>query len=384
MEKKGGLLNMERKNIALIYGGNSLEAEISIKSGKNVADNLDRDRYNIYEVLLRGESWRVINPNGEIVPGGFAEELLNGEIEIEKGYVNVDEASVNANNSGAHGRIKIEDMQKLPRTEIDKTDFSFTFGGVKTRFDYAFIMIHGNPGENGVLQGYLEMMDIPFNTCSSFVSTITFDKHSCKRFLDFSGVNLAKDRFIRKEDFCFADCDSIIEKLGLPLFVKPSDGGSSFGVTKVKRPNELAEAIKMAFEVSSSVLVEECIKGREVTNGIYTVNGKIVNLPVTEIVTDREFFDYEAKYLGQSREICPAPLGDELTRRVQRTSEKIYRYLGCKGLVRMDYFIRDNEIYFLELNTVPGMTAMSLVPAQVRAAGITMKELFNSLIAESI
>ena len=144
---------MERKNIALIYGGNSLEAEISIKSGKNVADNLDRDRYNIYEVLLRGESWRVINPNGEIVPGGFAEELLNGEIEIEKGYVNVDEASVNANNSGAHGRIKIEDMQKLPGTEIDKTDFSFTFGGVKTRFDYAFIMIHGNPGENGVLQG---------------------------------------------------------------------------------------------------------------------------------------------------------------------------------------------------------------------------------------
>lgn len=384
MEKKGRLLNMERKNIALIYGGNSLEAEISIKSGKNVADNLDRDRYNIYEVLLRGESWRVINPNGEIVPGGFAEELLNGEIEIEKGYVNVDEASVNANNSGAHGRIKIEDMQKLPGTEIDKTDFSFTFGGVKTRFDYAFIMIHGNPGENGVLQGYLEMMDIPFNTCSSFVSTITFDKHSCKRFLDFSGVNLAKDRFIRKEDFCFADCDSIIEKLGLPLFVKPSDGGSSFGVTKVKRPNELAEAIKMAFEVSSSVLVEECIKGREVTNGIYTVNGKIVNLPVTEIVTDREFFDYEAKYLGQSREICPAPLGDELTRRVQRTSEKIYGYLGCKGLVRMDYFIRDDEIYFLELNTVPGMTAMSLVPAQVRAAGITMKELFNSLIAESI
>ncbi len=375
---------MERKNIALIYGGNSLEAEISIKSGKNVADNLDRDRYNIYEILLRGESWRVINPNGEIVPGGFAEELLNSEIEIEKGYVNVDEASVNANNSGARGRVKIEDLQNIPGAEIDKTDFSFTFGGVKTKFDYAFIMIHGNPGENGVLQGYLEMMDIPFNTCSSFVSTITFDKHSCKRFLDFSGINLAKDIFIRKEDFCFADCDSIIDKLGLPLFVKPSDGGSSFGVTKVSRPNELAEAIKMAFEVSSSVLVEECIKGREVTNGIYTANGKIVNLPVTEIVTDREFFDYEAKYLGQSREICPAPLGDELTRRVQRTSEKIYRYLGCKGLVRMDYFISDNEIYFLELNTVPGMTAMSLVPAQVRVAGITMKGLFNSLIEESL
>ena len=203
---------MERKNIALIYGGNSLEAEISIKSGKNVANNLDRDRYNIYEILLRGESWRVLNPNGEIVPGGFAEELLNREIEIEKGYVNVDRASVNANNSGAHGRIKIKDLQTLPGTEIDKTDFSFTIEEKKIRFDYAFIMIHGNPGENGVLQGYLEMMDVPFNTCSSFVSTITFDKHSCKRFLDFSGINLAKDIFIRKEDFCFADCDSIIDR----------------------------------------------------------------------------------------------------------------------------------------------------------------------------
>ena len=139
----------------------------------------------------------------------------------------------------------------------------------------------------------------------------------------------------------------------------------------------------MAFEVSSSVLVEECIKGREVTNGIYTANGKIVHLPVTEIVTDREFFDYEAKYLGQSREICPAPLSEELTRRVQKTSEKIYRYLGCKGLVRMDYFIRDNEIYFLEMNTVPGMTAMSLVPAQVKVAGISMQEFFSTLIEEN-
>lgn len=374
---------MERKNIALIYGGNSLEAEISIKSGKNVADNLDRERYNIYEILLRGESWRVINPNGEAVTEETVEELLNKEIEIEKKYRAGTPLSVNANNAGANGRVKLKDLQDFPGIEIDKTDFSFTFNGVRTKFNYAFIMIHGNPGENGILQGYLEMMDIPFNTCSSFVSTITFDKHSCKRFLDFSGINMAKDIFVRKEEFCFADCDSVIDKLGLPLFVKPSDGGSSFGVTKVKKPNELTEAIKMAFTVSSSVLVEECIQGREVTNGIYTVNGKIVTLPVTEIVTDREFFDYEAKYLGQSREICPAPLNEELTRRVQKTSEKIYRYLGCKGLVRMDYFIRDNEIYFLEMNTVPGMTAMSLVPAQVRAAGISMQEFFNTLIEES-
>ncbi len=374
---------MKKRNIALIYGGNSLEAEISIKSGKNVADNLDRERYNIYEILLRGESWRVLNPNGEAVAETAAEELLNKEIEIEKQYTTGKALSIKANNSGANGRVKLKDLQELPGIEIDKTDFSFSFNGVKTNFNYAFIMIHGNPGENGVLQGYLEMMDIPFNTCSSFVSTITFDKHSCKRFLDFSGINLAKDIFIRKEEFCFADCDSIIGKLGLPLFVKPSDGGSSFGVTKVKRPNELAEAIKMAFTVSSSVLVEECIKGREVTNGIYTANGKIVALPVTEIVTDREFFDYEAKYLGQSREICPAPLNEELTCRVQKTSERIYRYLGCTGLVRMDYFIRDNEIYFLEMNTVPGMTAMSLVPAQVRAAGISMQEFFTTLIEES-
>lgn len=386
---------MEKKTIALIYGGNSLEAEISIKSGKNVADNLDRNRYNIYEVLLRGESWRVINPNGGPVGESVAEELLNREIEIERGYLAgetfgeasgeaVGEVPVSANNTGAHGRVKIKDLQGLPGVEIDKTDFTFTYNGTKTKFDYAFIMIHGNPGENGVLQGYLEMMDIPFNTCTSFVSTITFDKHSCKRFLDFSGINMAKDLFIRKEDFCFADCDSIIERLGLPLFVKPSDGGSSFGVTKVKEPKDLTKAIKAAFEVSSSVLVEESIKGREVTNGICTVNGKLLTLPVTEIVTDREFFDYEAKYLGQSREICPAPIGEELTRRIQQTSRKIYRYLGCKGLVRIDYFIKENEIYFLEMNTVPGMTAMSLVPAQVRAAGIPMQEFFNTLIAESI
>ena len=403
---------MEKKTIALIYGGNSLEAEISIKSGKNVADNLDRNRYNIYEVLLRGESWRVVNPNGGSVGESVVEELLNREIEIERGYIACSrtsektsggtysgksgeascgtscetsgEASVNANNSGARGRVRIKDLQGLHGVEIDKTDFSFTYNGTKIKFDYAFIMIHGNPGENGVLQGYLEMMDIPFNTCTSFVSTITFDKHSCKRFLDFSGINMAKDLFIRREDFCFADCDSIIDRLGLPLFVKPSDGGSSFGVTKVKEPKDLAKAIKAAFEVSSSVLVEESIQGREVTNGIYTVNGEMFTLPVTEIVTDREFFDYEAKYLGQSREICPAPIGDELTRRIQQTSRKIYRYLGCKGLVRIDYFIKDNEIYFLEMNTVPGMTAMSLVPAQVRVAGIPMQEFFNTLIAESI
>ena len=262
--------------------------------------------------------------------------------------------------------------------EVDKTDFSFVYNGERIKFDLAYIMIHGNPGENGLLQGYFEMLGIPFNTCSAFVSNITFDKHSCKRFLDFAGVKMAKDVFLRRGSAWNAE--EIIGELGLPVFVKPTNGGSSFGITKVKKVEELAPAIELVFKEYDSVIIEESIVGREFTNGIYPKGGELVRLPVTEIVTSREFFDYEAKYLGESQEICPAQIPDELTARIQDTTEQIYRYMGCSGLVRMDYIVRNDEIYFLETNTVPGMTAMSLVPAQVRAAGIPMGEFFNTLI----
>lgn len=319
---------MAKKSVAVIYGGNSSEHQVSIQSGKNVAANLDRERYDVYEILIKGKSWTLIARNGE----------------------------------------------EMEPAEIDKTDFS----AAGVHFDVAFIMIHGTPGENGLLQGYFEMLEIPFTTCNAFVSNIAFDKYSCKRFLDFAGVKFAKDCYIRKGRPYSPR--SIVTQLGLPLFIKPTNGGSSFGVTKVKSMEEIEPAVERAFLENDAVMAEEAIVGREVTNGIYTDCGKIINLPVTEIVTEREFFDFEAKYQGLSKEICPAPLPPHITEQIQQMTTHIYTFMGCSGLVRMDYIIKGEEIFFLEMNMVPGMTPMSLIPAQVRAAGIEIKEFFTALV----
>ena len=319
---------MAKKSVAVIYGGNSSEHQVSIQSGKNVAANLDREKYDVYEILIKGKSWTLIARNGE----------------------------------------------EMEPAEINKTDFS----AAGVHFDVAFIMIHGTPGENGLLQGYFEMLEIPFTTCNAFVSNIAFDKYSCKRFLDFAGVKFAKDCYIRKGRPYSPR--SIVAQLGLPLFIKPTNGGSSFGVTKVKSMEEIEPAVGRAFLENDAVMAEEAIVGREVTNGIFTDRGKIVNLPVTEIVTEREFFDFEAKYQGLSKEICPAPLPPHITEQIQQMTTHIYTFMGCSGLVRMDYILKGEEIFFLEMNMVPGMTPMSLIPAQVRAAGIEIKEFFTALI----
>ena len=339
-----------KKKIALIYGGNSEEAGISIQSGRNVSRNINREKYDVYEVLLRGVDWLVLNPSGEDVEEELPQRCLDALC------AGVAETGV----------------------QVDKSDFSFVHNGEKVKFDMAFIMIHGTPGENGLLQGYLEMMGVPYNTCSAYVSAITFDKHSCKRFIEHAGIRMAKDVFIRRGSGY--NPQEIVAELGLPVFVKPTNGGSSFGITKVKRVEDLEAAIELVFKEYDSVIIEESIVGRELTNGIYANGDELVKLPVTEIVTTREFFDYEAKYLGESQEICPAHIPDELTAQIQETTEKIYKYMGCSGLVRMDYIVRDGEIFFLETNTVPGMTPMSLVPAQVRAAGISVGEFVNTLI----
>ena len=317
------------KNVALIYGGNSSEAEVSIKSGKHVSENLDRSKYQVFEILLKEFDWRV---------------QLEGGVSIE----------------------------------IDKSDFSFLLNGEKVKFDLAFIMIHGTPGEDGLLQAYFEMLGIPFNTCSSFVSTISFDKYACKSYLKDSGVRMAKDIFLHRADNYLVE--DIVAKLGLPLFVKPCDGGSSFGISKVKRVEDLVKAIDDAFSEGTTVLIEEAIEGREFTEGIFLNGKELVSLPITEIIPNNEFFDYEAKYLGASREICPAEISSELESKIKEATIKIYNYFGCKGLVRMDYMVKDNEPYFLEINSVPGMTKMSLVPQQVRAYGLNMKEFFSILI----
>lgn len=318
----------EKKNIALIYGGDSSEHGISVQSGKNVASQIDRNRYNVYEILQKGASWSL---QGEGAP-----------------------------------------------VEVDKSDFSVVCGGKKIKFDMAFIMIHGTPGENGLLQAYFEMLGIPFNTCSSFVSAMTFDKYACKSYLREAGVGLAKDMLINRGDRWVSG--KIAEKLGLPLFVKPTDGGSSFGVTKVKKVEDIDSAIEAAFKEGKRVIVEQFIPGRELTNGVYCDNGKVIALPVTEIISHNEYFDYEAKYNGESDEVCPAQIPDTLKERIQEMSVRIYRYLGCSGLVRMDYIVHGEEIYFLEMNTVPGMTKMSLVPRQVAVAGMDLGDFFNMLI----
>lgn len=347
-----------KKKIALIYGGNSEEAGISIQSGRNVSRNICREKYDVYEVLLKGVDWIVMNPDGAAVQDDLPQRCLEALC-----------AGKSVETVAAVGCAPVQ---------VDKCTFSFVHEGVKVKFDMAFIMIHGTPGENGLLQGYFEMIGVPYNTCSAYVSAITFDKHSCKRFIEHAGVKMAKDVFIRRGSSYKPQ--EIIGELGLPVFVKPTNGGSSFGITKVKRVEDLEAAVELVFKEYDSVIIEESIVGRELTNGIYARGGELVKLPVTEIVTTREFFDYEAKYLGESQEICPAQISAELTAQIQETTEKIYKYMGCSGLVRMDYIVRDGEIFFLETNTVPGMTPMSLVPAQVRAAGISMEEFVNTLI----
>ena len=320
-----------KKRVALLYGGNSSEAEVSVKSGKHVAKHLDASKYDVYEIMVTGRDWSVQNPE------------CNG-------------------------------------AQIDKSDFSFLLpDGNKITFDIALIMIHGTPGEDGMIQGYFDMVGVHYSTCPSIVSAITFNKYACKCFLRDSDIKLPKEVFLRKGDkFSVED---ISAQLGYPMFVKPNDGGSSFGVTKVKSADGLALAIADAFKEDDRVLIEEFIAGREMTNGAFMSNGELVVLPVTEIISENEFFDYEAKYLGASKEICPAVISESLSDEIMANTAKIYRHLGCRGVVRVDYIINESGIYFLEINTVPGMTEMSLVPQQVRAAGMTIGEFLDKLLA---
>lgn len=324
---------MNKKIVALVYGGDSSEAEVSVKSGKHVASHIDNTLFELHEVLIKGSEWLVVTDPSNIC-------------------------------------------------RIDKADFSFILNGSKVSFDTALVMIHGTPGENGLLQAYFEMIGMKYTTCPSTVSAITFDKYACKCYLRDTGLSFAKEVLLHKKDII--EEDAIITKLGLPLFVKPNVGGSSFGVTKVKQRSELRTALDSAFAEADSIIAEEFIEGREMTNGVYESDGTLVRLPVTEIIPDNEFFDYEAKYLGASKEVCPAEITAELSSRIQNTTHNIYRYLGCKGVVRVDYIVRGEDIFFLEINTVPGMTEMSLVPQQIRAAGMTIKEFITKLIYSSL
>lgn len=334
------------KNIAVIYGSDSSEWEVSVKSGQFTASQIDGEKYNVYEIFARFGSW------------SLAAYRENGGERIA--------------------------MSEDVRPQIDKSDFSVVIDGRKIKFEYAYIMQHGTPGENGLMQGYLEMLGIPHSGCNAFVSAITFDKFSCKSYLkDVDFVKCADDIFLRKGESVEGLAQKAVGKLGLPMFVKPTDGGSSFGVTKVKNEADFDKAVDYAFSEGNMLIAETAIVGRELTCAVYFNGKENVALPVIEILTDNEFFDYEAKYNGHSKEVCPAQIPDSLREEIQLTSRKIYSHLGCSGLVRVDYICAEDGLYFLEVNTIPGMTSASLVPQMVRAAGLSMTEFLSTVIENS-
>ena len=334
------------KNIVVIYGSDSSEWEVSVKSGEFTASQIDGSKYDVYEMFARFGKWNLV-----------------------------------AYRRNGQERVVIPVAE---RPEIDKSDFSAMVEGQKVRFDYAYIMQHGTPGENGLMQGYLEMIGIPHSGCNAFVAAVTFDKFSCKSYLkDVDYVRCAKDIFLRKGEETEGLADKAVAALGLPMFVKPTDGGSSFGVTKVKEIGDFDKAVETAFSEGNMLIAEAAVSGRELTCAVYNDGNGNVALPVIEIITENEFFDYEAKYNGRSREVCPAQIPDALRDRIQDVSKKIYAHLGCSGLVRVDYICSDEDLYFLEVNTIPGMTSASLVPQMVRAAGMSMTDFLSTVIENS-
>ena len=335
------------KNIAVIYGSDSSEWEVSVRSGEFTASQIDGTRYNVYEVFARYGRW-----------------TLRAYRKAGEARVTVTEGSV----------------------PVDKNDFSVNLAGEKIKFDYAYIMQHGTPGENGLMQGYLEMLGIPHSGCNAFVSAITFDKFSCKSYLkDVDFVKCADDIFLRKGEPVEGLAQKAVEKLGLPMFVKPTDGGSSFGVTKVKTVEDFDKAVEYAFSEGNMLIAEAAVIGRELTCAVYYDGKDYVALPVIEILTDNEFFDYDAKYNGQVDEITPARVSDEITKQVQQTTEKIYTILNAKGIIRVDYIIdAEGNINLLEVNTTPGMTATSFIPQQVRAAGLDIADVMTEIIENEL
>ena len=319
------------RTIAIAAGGDSPEYEVSVKSAIEVSRALS-PRYRVYIIIIRGSDWYW---------------------EDERGRYH----------------------------KIDKNDFTLVIDDSHIRFDAVFIAIHGTPGENGLLQGYFDMMEIPYTSCNAFCSALTFNKQACKLFLKEYGIRMAQAVLIRKEEE--HDIQEIIRVAGLPCFVKPNDSGSSFGVTKVKSEEELDPAIRKAFEESNEVLIEAFMKGREVACGVVKTVNKAVILPVTEVISKNEFFDYEAKYTpGMSEEVTPANLPEKITNDIQNLSSKVYDLLGCKGIVRVDFILIGEKPFFLEINTVPGMTEESLIPQQAKAAGISLLDIYSMVIED--
>jgi D-alanine-D-alanine ligase len=319
------------KTIAIVAGGDSSEYEVSIKSAQGVSDAL-KGKFETYIIIIRGSEWYWEDSKGRAFP-------------------------------------------------IDKNDFSLKNDEGKVRFDAVFVAIHGTPGENGVLQGYFDMLHIPYTSCGTFSSALTFNKQATKSYLKEFGISMTDSILIRKGEKI--DAGKIVKQLGLPCFVKPNASGSSFGVTKVKEESQLAVAVDEAFKEGDEVLIEAFMAGTETACGVVKTRSRKIVFPVTEIVPKNEFFDYQAKYIdGFSEEITPARLPEETTEKIQELSSQIYDLLSCRGIVRVDFIVTRHGPQFLEINTVPGMTMESIIPRQAAAAGMPLTDLYTMVLED--
>lgn len=325
-----------KRNIAIVCGGDSSEYDVSLRSAQGLYSFFDKERYQVFIVTIRGLDWNVCLEDGSTV-------------------------------------------------KVDRNDFSFVHNGKSIIFDYAYITIHGTPGENGIIQGYFELVDIPYSTSGVLVEALTFNKFVLNRYLASFGIKVAKSILLRRGEESMLSEQEIEAQLGMPCFVKPVADGSSFGVTKVKNSDQLAPALRVAFMQNEAAMIESYMKGVELSIGCYKTSEKAVVFPATEVVTSNEFFDYDAKYNGQVQEITPARIADDTAKKVAEETSKIYDILHCNGIIRIDYIITKDEqgndvVNMLEVNTTPGMTATSFIPQQVRAAGLNITEVLTEIV----
>lgn len=323
-----------KKKIALVTGGLSGEAVISYKSAITVGNNIDTDKFDWYKIDINEIGWWF--------------EAVNGE-----------------------------------KSKVNREDFSITVDGEKISFDAVLLCIHGTPGEDGKLQGYFDMLGLPYTSCDAATSALTFNKRYTVAVAAFGGINVAKSLHIFKHTPVAPE--AVLQQLSLPVFVKPNNGGSSIGMSKVNEASELQVALDKAFKEDNQILVEEFIKGREFTIGVFKTKGQIITLPMTEVITKKEFFDFEAKYQGLSEEITPAVLDDVYANKIRQAAKRAYEVLNCRGVVRIDFILNEatGEPYMLEVNTVPGQSEASIIPQQVKAMGWTLKDFYTAVIEEA-
>jgi len=324
-----------KKKIALVTGGYSGEAQISYKSAITIYNNLDKEKYDVYKIDVNPEGWYYEDENGM-------------------------------------------------KTAVSREDFTLSLSGTLIKFDAIYIGMHGTPGEDGKLQGYFDMLKLPYTSCDAATSALTFNKRYTVAVAAMAGIPVAKSVHLFKHTGY--SVDAILSQLKLPVFVKPNNGGSSIGMSKVNEAGQLTEALEKAFKEDNQVLVEEMITGREFTIGAFRSKGEITVLPITEIISQKEFFDFEAKYQGASSEITPADIPSEWKEQLEATTKKIYDVFNCRGVVRTDfiYNAEQNKAYMLEINTIPGQTEASVIPQQVRAMGGNLKDFYTALVEEAL